>query len=50
MDEASMEQMMKELETMMGSGEFDNMFGGIMDDLMSKELLYEPMKELSTKV
>ena len=41
---------MKELEAMMETGDFDKAFGGIMDQLMSKELLYEPMKELSIKV
>ncbi|TPX59963.1 hypothetical protein SpCBS45565_g07621 [Spizellomyces sp. 'palustris'] len=49
MSEEAMEQMMKELEGMMSSGDFDGMFGGLMDQLMSKELLYEPMKDLATK-
>ncbi|KAI9088745.1 Pex19 protein [Phlyctochytrium arcticum] len=49
MSEEAMEQMMRELEGMMSSGEFDNVFGGLMDQLMSKELLYEPMKDLAGK-
>ncbi|KAJ3330712.1 Peroxisome chaperone and import receptor [Blyttiomyces sp. JEL0837] len=48
-DEAQMEQMMKELEQMMGSAEFESMFGGMMEQLMSKDLLMEPMKDLATK-
>ncbi|KAI8853213.1 Pex19 protein [Chytridium lagenaria] len=48
-DEAGMEQMMKELEALMGGGDFENMFEGIMEQIMSKDLLYEPMKDLVTK-
>lgn len=50
MSEDAMEQMMKELEGMMASGDFENVFGGLMEQLMSKELLHEPMKDLATKV
>lgn len=50
MDGDAMEQMMKELEGLMETGEFDEMFGGFMNQLASKDLLYEPMKDLSTKV
>ncbi|ORY53847.1 Pex19 protein [Rhizoclosmatium globosum] len=44
-----MEAMMKELEEMMGSAEFEDMFGSVMGQLMSRDLLYEPMKDLATK-
>jgi peroxin-19 len=50
MDGDSMEQMMKELEGMMDTGEFEDMFGGLMNQLASKDLLYEPMKDLANKV
>ena len=50
MDGDSMEQMMKELEGMMDSGDFEDMFGGLMNSLASKDLLYEPMKDLANKV
>ncbi|KAI8922051.1 Pex19 protein [Powellomyces hirtus] len=49
MSEEAMEQMMKELEGMLGSGDFENVFGGLMEQLMSRELLYEPMKDLASK-
>ncbi|KAJ3106423.1 Peroxisome chaperone and import receptor [Phlyctochytrium planicorne] len=49
LDEAGMEQMMKDLEAMMGGGDFENMFEGLMEQIMSKELLYEPMKDLAEK-
>ncbi|KAJ3219605.1 hypothetical protein HDU67_000093 [Dinochytrium kinnereticum] len=49
MDDPNMEQMMKELEGLMGSGDFENMFEGIMEQIMSKDLLYEPMKDLAKK-
>jgi peroxin-19 len=45
-----MEQMMKELEQMMGNPEFEGMFGNMMETLMSRDLLYEPIKELASKV
>ncbi|KAI8823975.1 Pex19 protein [Fimicolochytrium jonesii] len=48
-DDAAMEQMMKELEGLMSSGDFDNVFGGLMDQLMSKELLHEPMRDLAAR-
>ncbi|KAJ3205516.1 Peroxisome chaperone and import receptor [Entophlyctis luteolus] len=44
-----MEAMMKELEEMMGSADFENMFGDVMNQLMSRDLLYEPLKDLSAK-
>ncbi|KAJ3190051.1 hypothetical protein HDU85_000342 [Gaertneriomyces sp. JEL0708] len=45
----AMDQMMKELEGLMSNGDFDNVFGGLMEQLMSKELLYEPMKDLAAR-
>ncbi|KAJ3143177.1 hypothetical protein HK101_003224 [Irineochytrium annulatum] len=44
-----MESMMAELEKLMGSGDFDSMFEGMMEQIMSKDLLYEPMKDLAAK-
>jgi hypothetical protein len=49
-DEGAMEQMMKELEGLMETGEFEDMFGGLVNQLASKDLLYEPLKDLSSKV
>jgi peroxin-19 len=49
-DDAAMETMMKELEGLMENGDFDDAFGGVLNQLVSKELLFEPMKELADKV
>lgn len=49
-DGDAMDAMMKELEGMMNSGDFEDMFGGIMKELVSKELLAEPMLDLAQKV
>ena len=46
----AMEQMMKELEGLMESGNFEEAFGDIMKELVSKDLLHEPMKDLAAKV
>ena len=40
---------MKELEGLMDSGDFEDMFGGLVNQLASRELLYEPMKDLRDK-
>jgi peroxin-19 len=48
-DEAAMEQMMKDLEGMMEGGDMEDIFGGVLSQLVNKELLYEPMKELADK-
>ena len=48
-EDASMESMMKELELMMETGDFDDAFGGILGELVTKDLLNEPMKELMQK-
>lgn len=45
-----MEQMMKDLEGLMENGDFESMLGGMMKDLVTKELLHEPMKDLADKV
>jgi peroxin-19 len=45
-----METMMKELEGLMDNGEFEDVFGGVLQQLVSKELLFEPMQELAGKV
>lgn len=49
MEDPSMEAMMKELEGLMETGEFEDMFGGLVNQLASKDLLYQPMKDLSLK-
>lgn len=40
---------MKQMESLADSGDFENVLEGMMSQLMSKEMLYEPMKELSEK-
>ena len=52
-DDAVMAEMMKQLEEMMANGgdqAFDSILDGMMDQLMTRELLHEPMKVLSDKV
>lgn len=48
-DEAAMEQMMKDLEGMMEGEDMEDIFGGVLSQLVNRELLYEPMKELADK-
>ncbi|KAI9323217.1 Pex19 protein family-domain-containing protein [Dichotomocladium elegans] len=43
-DDLMMNEMMRQLESMAESGEFEGLLEGMMQQLMSKELLYEPMK------
>ena len=38
------------MEGLTSNGEFDNVLEGMMEQLMSKEMLYEPMKDLIEKV
>jgi peroxin-19 len=45
-----MQEMMKQMESLADNSEFQNMLEGMMNQLMSKELLYEPMKDLAAKV
>jgi peroxin-19 len=49
-DDPAMEAMMKELEGLLAGEDIDNVLGGLMDQIMSKELLHEPMKDLASKV
>ena len=44
-----MAELMKQMETLADNGEFEGVLEGMMSQLMSKELLYEPMKDLSEK-
>jgi peroxin-19 len=45
-----MQEMMKQMESLADNGDFQNMLEGMMSQLMSKDLLYEPMKDLAAKV
>lgn len=45
-----MAEMMKQMESLAENGEFENVLEGMMQQLMSKELLYEPMKDLAARV
>ncbi|KAJ2959172.1 hypothetical protein NQZ79_g5309 [Umbelopsis isabellina] len=48
-DDAFMQEMMKQMESLADNGDFQNMLEGMMGQLMSKDLLYEPMKDLAAK-
>ncbi|KAJ3213530.1 hypothetical protein HK099_007352 [Clydaea vesicula] len=50
-DMGNMEQMMKDLEGLMSTGEMDSMFNfdKMLQNFISRDLLFEPMKELSLK-
>ncbi|KAI8876260.1 Pex19 protein [Backusella circina FSU 941] len=48
-EDAFMAELMKQMESLADSGDFENVLEGMMSQLMSKEMLYEPMKELSEK-
>lgn len=39
-----MDQLMKEFEGLMESGDFEEMFQGIFDEFVSRDILYEPLK------
>ncbi len=41
---------MKQMEGMVDSAEFNTALEGMMEQLMSKDILYEPMKDLVDKV
>jgi peroxin-19 len=45
-----MQEMMRQMESLTDNGDFQNMLEGMMNQLMSKDLLYEPMKDLANKV
>lgn len=49
-DDAFMQEMMRQMESLTDNGDFQNMLEGMMNQLMSKDLLYEPMKDLANKV
>jgi hypothetical protein len=44
-----MDSMFAQLDELVDSGDFDNVFGELMNDLVTKDLLYEPLKELQEK-
>jgi len=46
----AMAEMMKQMESMVDSAEFNTALEGMMEQLMSKDILYEPMKDLADKV
>ncbi|KAI8366962.1 Pex19 protein [Choanephora cucurbitarum] len=48
-EDAFMAELMKQMESMADNGEFEGVLEGMMSQLMSKDLLYEPMKDLSQK-
>jgi len=45
-----MAEMMKQMEGMAEGGDFQNVLEGMMEQLMSKDILYEPMLDLQQKV
>ncbi|TPX43565.1 hypothetical protein SeMB42_g01124 [Synchytrium endobioticum] len=49
MDQDLMQQMMKQMELLVDSGDFNNMLENMMETLLSKDILYEPMKDLKAK-
>lgn len=44
-----MAELMKQMESLADNGEFEGVLEGMMSQLMSKDLLYEPMKDLARK-
>ncbi|KAI8071364.1 Pex19 protein [Gongronella butleri] len=48
-EDAFMAELMKQMEGLADNGDFENVLEGMMSQLMSKEMLYEPMKELAEK-
>jgi len=46
-DPRMMEEMMKEFEKMRGDWNADDMIDGMMGQLLSKDLMYEPMKQVT---
>ncbi|ORX97581.1 Pex19 protein [Basidiobolus meristosporus CBS 931.73] len=47
--DAMLSEMIKQMESLTGSGEFDNVVEGMMGQLLTKDILYEPMRELASK-
>lgn len=48
-EDAFMAELMKQMESLADNGEFEGVLEDMMNQLMSKDLLYEPMKDLSQK-
>ncbi|SAM08666.1 hypothetical protein [Absidia glauca] len=48
-EDAFMAELMKQMEGLTEGGDFENVLEGMMSQLMSKEMLYEPMKDLVNK-
>ncbi|ORZ07857.1 Pex19 protein family-domain-containing protein [Absidia repens] len=48
-EDAFMAELMKQMEGLTEGGDFENVLEGMMSQLMSKEMLYEPMKDLVEK-
>ncbi|ORX46263.1 Pex19 protein [Hesseltinella vesiculosa] len=48
-EDAFMAELMKQMEGLAENGDFENVLEGMMSQLMSKEMLYEPMKDLVGK-
>ncbi|KAF9913873.1 Peroxisome chaperone and import receptor [Lobosporangium transversale] len=48
-EEALMAEMMRQMEGMAEGGDFQNVLEGMMEQLMSKDILYEPMLDLKQK-
>ena len=45
----NVDDLLDNLNSLMDNGEFDSLLSGVMDQIMSKELLYDPLKDLSSK-
>ncbi|CAO3593624.1 unnamed protein product [Absidia cylindrospora] len=48
-EDAFMAELMKQMEGLTDGGDFENVLEGMMSQLMSKEMLYEPMKDMVGK-
>ncbi|KAF9168128.1 Peroxisome chaperone and import receptor [Actinomortierella ambigua] len=48
-EEALMAEMMRQMEGLAEGGDFQNVLEGMMEQLMSKDILYEPMQDLAQK-
>jgi peroxin-19 len=50
MGEEMMEEMMKKIETMGEKNDFQELVDGMMQQLLSKDVMYDPMKQICEKV